>query len=119
MKTEKGTWPAHVDKWRKTAINIPLKNYDKCQTHFYKDCIELDKVDSFFGSTYGTWTSNQYVNYVAVKDIIFSHKLVVPTVLNTAEPHSINNDSDETRIIASWTYDDNYATAIEELKSGY
>ena len=66
----------------------------------------------------GTWTSNKYVSYVDAKDIIFSHKLVVPTLLNTAEPHSITNNSTQVRIIASWTYDDNYMTAIEELRNG-
>jgi len=119
LKSENGTWHAHIDKWRKTEINIPLKHYDDCQTHFYKEYTELEEVDSTFGSATGTWTSNKYVSYVETKDVIFSHKLVVPTLLNTAEPHSITNNSTQVRIIASWTYDDNYMTAIEELRHGH
>lgn len=117
LKSEKGIWPAHVDTWRQTAINIPIKNYNNCLTHFYDSGIEVQSMESSFGSRFGTWYSNDYVKYIEPGKLIFSHKLLYPTLVNTSKPHSIANSSDDTRIIASWTYDSDYYTAVEELSN--
>jgi len=117
LKAETGTWPTHVDKHRVTAINIPLHNYEECDVIFYdNNYTELHEVTTKFGSIEDTWKSNNYLTYVQPKTVLYKHILNNTAIINTNAPHSIENRSNDNRIIASWTYDETFEQAIEDFQ---
>ena len=116
FKSEQGIWPAHYDNWRVTAVNIPLHNTTGCETIFYTDdYTEHNTIHSSFGSAEGEWHSSEWITYIRPQETLFSHELRVPTLINTNKPHSIHKLTPDSRIIASWTYDDTYAQAREDI----
>jgi len=116
LKSEKGIWPAHVDNWRITAINIPLSNIEGCDTIFYKDnYVKKDSMYSPFGKVKGTWKSNKWITYIETKEELFKHQLTKPTIINTNKPHSVIKHTEGYRIIASWTYDAPFEQAVKDF----
>lgn len=84
----------HIDADRFCAINIPICNTQDSMTMFYdkNDSAELQ------------YDSRRILNLVksATKEC-FRFTLTKPTLINTSYPHSVINNSDQTRIIISWS----------------
>lgn len=115
MKSSKGSWPAHVDNHRLTAVNIPIANTLETVTRFYNGGTLTDSVKDWFGNELGTWYSNEYITYVKDMDHEFDHVLTVPTIINTTKPHDLVNSGIAPRIICSWAYNATYEEAVRDL----
>lgn len=115
MKSTKGTWPVHIDNHRRSAINIPISNTINTITRFYTGGTAVDKIQAKFGNVSNVWYSNEYLTYIKDAHHAFDHILTVPTLVNTAQPHNIINNSEIPRVICSWATTSSYEEAQEEF----
>jgi hypothetical protein len=86
--------PIHIDADRFCAINIPICNTDQSSTIFYhkNQNTEIE------------YDSHRILNLVkSPVEECFRFTLTKPTLINTTYPHSVVNNSSETRIIISWS----------------
>jgi hypothetical protein len=115
MKSTKGSWPVHIDNHRHSAINIPISNTANTITRFYVGGTPVDKVHAMFGDVLNDWYSNEYLTYIKDAQKQYDHVLTIPTLVNTAQPHNIINNSDTPRIVCSWATSISYKDAQEEF----
>lgn len=112
MKCGQGSWPIHIDRHRLSAINIPVTNCDNTKTSkFYRNGTVVDSIVATFGSVTDIWYSNEYLSYVQDAELAYEHVLTVPTLTNTKTPHQIVNNTETTRVIFSWAYNENFEQA--------
>jgi hypothetical protein len=100
--------PLHVDSKRNCAINIPIEHTEDSYTIFCKFSEE----------------ENKKLIHIPLKvfDIVtspveevFKFTLLGPTLVNTSVPHKVNNFGNSTRIILSWSVQEQYT--FEEIKN--
>jgi hypothetical protein len=115
MKSTRGSWPVHIDNQRNSAINIPISNTANTITRFYTGGTPVNKVHAMFGNVLNDWYSNEYITYIKDSQKHYDHILTVPTLVNTAKPHNIINNSDTPRIVCSWATTLSYEEAQKEF----
>lgn len=116
MKMDKGRWPAHIDTMRQCAINIPAQNCDETKiTRFGKNGKVVESLVTKFGNIEQEWTSHEYITFVEEQEMDFEFSMLVPTLINTKTPHQVINFADTTRVILSWSYDDTFEQAKQDL----
>lgn len=110
----------HIDRGRKTALQIPIDiNYEKSYTFSFNERdlakLEPDKSISF------PWKNKEVVNmsdYYFFKwdDKLFdTYNLQLPILQNAAMPHGGSNFSDSTRIFYSISLLDDYDSVVSSL----
>jgi|TARA_B100000953_G_scaffold232273_2_gene193700 hypothetical protein len=116
MKMDKGRWPAHIDTSRQCAINIPIQNcnYSKI-TRFGKNGKVVESLVTKFGNIEQEWHSHEYITFVEEQEMDFQFSMQVPTLINTKTPHQVINFTDTKRVILSWSYDDTFEQAKQDL----
>ena len=95
-KCSDNNWPIHVDAGRKSALNIPIINCNlNAVTCFYEEPTPFQ--NKFI-------PIQQYHISLITGDlkIVDSFSLVMPTLINTAIPHSVINNGEGSRVIMSW-----------------
>jgi hypothetical protein len=119
LKMDKGQWPTHVDTQRSCAINIPIQNCDETKvTQMGKKGKLVKSIVTTFGDVEAEWHSHQYVQYVADAVVDFEFALQGPTLFNTKIPHGVINYTDTQRVIATWSYDDDFDNAKKDFLNG-
>jgi hypothetical protein len=86
--------PVHIDGDRFCSINIPIYNTENSNTIFYD-------MDNNSRLEYDEQRILHYVKGSATEAFRFT--LTRPTLINNTKPHSVMNNSLDTRIIISWS----------------
>ena len=56
--------------------------------------------------------------YVTDTDMDFEFYLEIPTLINTKVPHQVINTTDTQRLILSWSYEDSFEQAKQDILNG-
>lgn len=100
--------PLHVDSKRNCALNIPIMNTENSFTLFYKfkqgTNIELKHIPE-----------RVYDLIESPVEEAFKFTLTKPSLVNNSVPHKMLNFGDKTRIIISWSVQEQYS--FEEIKN--
>lgn len=118
MKIEPGICPPHIDGMRECTLNIPVHNCtNETLTRFYENYKVVDEkwLDSFGAAGPKLWKSNKYIKHIEGGELIYQFSLTQPALMNTQIPHDIINQSNDYRIIWSWTLDGSFEQAKEEF----
>jgi hypothetical protein len=110
----------HIDRGRKTALQIPIDiNYEKSYTFSFNgrdvSKLEPDTSISF------PWKNKEIVNvsdyyFFKWNDLLFdTYNLQLPILQNAAMPHGGSNFSNTTRIFYSMSLLDDYDSAVTSL----
>ena len=116
MKMDQGQWPAHTDTMRECAINIPVQNCNETKvTRFGQPGVAVESLVTVFGDLEKEWHSHEYITFVEEQEMDFEIAITVPTLINTKRPHQVINSTETKRVVLSWSYDDVFEQAKQDL----
>lgn len=99
--------PLHIDSKRSCALNIPLINTEDSYTVFYKF---KDGTDTILKNV----PERVYDLVESPVEETFKFTLTNPALVNNSVPHKMLNFGNKTRIIISWSVQQQYS--FEEIK---
>lgn len=99
--------PLHIDSKRNCALNIPIMNTEASYTVFYK---HKDDTDNILKNV----PERVYDLVESPVEETFKFTLTNPALVNNSVPHKMLNFGNKTRIIISWSVQEQYS--FEEIK---
>lgn len=121
MKFEPGQLPAHIDAQRDCTFNIPVYNCNEgTRTRFFKNYTPVKEkyLESFGAHGPKVWYSNEYITYIDGGEVDFDFSLTAPVLMDTHTPHDIINNTNDYRLIWSWTYEGTFKEALKDFENG-
>ena len=128
LKNSEPTWPVHVDNHRRVSITIPVANTGPNKlTTFHEGGETAPYIEGYFGNDWGTWDTNEYLEYVVNSTPAVEYAIQdTPVLINTSKPHGVlnkeankeaNKVDPNPRLIATWGYEDTYENALRDFNA--